>query len=108
MSKERKFLDGAFLKEVYRSEESMLVSLGINKAKFIAELQAIPANEKGFFNLTIGPQKNDKKKWSMWIDDYVKGSSDDRKPAPYVPYKQTAPVPAPTTGGTNDIDALPF
>lgn len=121
---ERKFINGAYLKKVYDKNDSLLIGFGFIKDKFIAELQALQPDERGFVNLTIGTQKNDKSKYSIWLDDRERGpggqpaSSQQQgyRPAPkqstsYADTQQGPPNGAASYGsgpGPIDLESLPF
>jgi hypothetical protein len=101
---DRKFVNSIFLTKTWGEGDSILISTGINRDEFIKELKALPANEKGFVNLTIGTQKNDSNKFSMWLNEGRQSSSSSSasssKPTPAPQLKQTVEP--------SSTDDLPF
>lgn len=72
MSKDnnRKYINSFFGKKSYQDGDSMLFSVGLKKKDFLKEINALPENENGFINLTIGTQKADQNKISLFIDEF--------------------------------------
>jgi len=94
------FINGIVGKVVWRKDDRFLVGLGFKKEVIIKELQALPANENGFINLTMGTQKDDTSKISTWVDTFVK-TGQQNAPKPNTGYD-------PSTSQSNDSSDLPF
>lgn len=70
-----KYINAIFLKKIWEKPEdpsNLLLSVGIKKEQFIKEIQALVADPRGFINLTIGRQKVDTAKYSLWLDEFVR------------------------------------
>ena len=95
----RKYINGVFLRKVWEDipRGGILIGQGINKEEYLKEIQAIPADDRGFINLTIGTQRNDTSKLSLWLDDRPRPSVDNN-------YKK----PGDERTSPNDTDDLPF
>ncbi len=93
---DRKWVNGMFVKKVWQSDdkETALFGIGIKKQEFLAEITALQADDRGFINLTMGAQKDDIKKYSVWLDDK------SQRPA------KTSSAPAQKSTSTED--ELPF
>lgn len=120
----RKYLNGAFLKQSYNRNDSLLINMWVpNLAEFVKEIQALTPDEKGGINLTIGTQKADKTKYSLWVDDRPRGGGGQvassqqsgYRPAPkqnssYANTQQGPPTGAASygSGAGPTIDDLPF
>lgn len=68
----KNYVNGIFAKRVWTDGDRQLFSLGVKKAALIKELQSLKENENGFVNLTMGTQKDNTEKFSVWVDDYIK------------------------------------
>lgn len=70
--KDRKFVNGVFVKRVWvdsKDSRNELFGFGIKKRDFIQNIERIQEDEKGFINLTLGSQKEDHDKLSLWEKD---------------------------------------
>lgn len=70
---ESTLINGFFGRRVWRSDEdpdNELFGVGIHVENFIKSLRELPANNKGFVNLTIGTQKKDNNKLTMFYREY--------------------------------------
>lgn len=79
MSNEQKqYLNSIFVKKANWTDRNdpsnILLGAGIKVDEFIKELQKIPQKANGFINLSIGRQKNDPSKYSVWVDTWVPNS----------------------------------
>lgn len=66
MTNKREFIKGLFAK---KSTEPF-TNLSIKKSEFLAQIESLKEDEKGFINLTMAPQKNDPAKFSVWVNDW--------------------------------------
>jgi hypothetical protein len=66
MNQKKEFINGLFVK---RGTEPF-IKIGVLKKEFIKQIEAMETDEKGFFNLTMAPQKNDPSKYSVWVDNW--------------------------------------
>lgn len=64
----KNFSEGLFIREIQGTHGNMF-SMGFNKAKFIAWLQALPENNDGFSNATMKQSKGGK--WYVEEDTFV-------------------------------------
>ena len=118
-----KYINSAFLKKVYDKNDSLLIGMGIKKEEFLKDIAALEADDRGWVNLTIGTQKNDKSKYSLWEDDYKKKGSDQlpssvqpgyrpapKQPSAYNQVQQGPPHYSPPGMNNSPVDAseLPF
>lgn len=66
----KKYLNSIYVKKTYSSVEGgIMLGVGIKKEDLLRELQAIPADERGWINLSMGSQKNNPDKFSTWLDE---------------------------------------
>jgi hypothetical protein len=65
--KQKEFINGLFVK---KGKTEPFIEVGVKKQDFIKHIESIQADEKGFFNLTMAPQKNDPNKYSVWVNDW--------------------------------------
>lgn len=101
---DRKFVNGFFAKQVWADGDRQLLGVGIKKDEFIKNLQAIRADENGFINLTMGSQKADPLKFSLFESDYKKGNSSSSSSSS----SNNKPSSSPSTPPPDDTDDLPF
>lgn len=66
MTQKREFIKGLFAKK----GAEPFTNLSIKKADFLAQIESLKEDEKGFINLTMAPQKNDPAKYSVWVNDW--------------------------------------
>lgn len=66
MNQKKEFVNGLFVKR----GTDPFIKIGVLKKEFIKQIEAIEPDEKGFFNLTMAPQKNDPSKFSVWVDTW--------------------------------------
>lgn len=66
MTNQREFIKGLFAKK----GAEPFTNLSIKKADFLAQIESLKEDEKGFINLTMAPQKNDPAKYSVWVNDW--------------------------------------
>lgn len=90
MTQKKEFINGLFVKKA----TDPFIKIGVRKDEFIKQIQALETDEKGFFNLTMAPQKNDPSKFSVWVDNW----------------KPTKGAGASTSKSTSNVDDndLPF
>lgn len=65
--KQKEFINGLFVK---KGKTEPFIEIGVKKEDFLKHIQKLEADEKGFFNLTMAPQKNDPAKFSVWLNDW--------------------------------------
>jgi hypothetical protein len=69
----RKWLEKVFIKKVWsdgdRPLPAFMLGVGAVKEDLLAQIEAIPADDRGFINFTIGTQKKDPTKYSIWQDE---------------------------------------
>lgn len=104
---DRKFVNGLFARRVWADGKNELFGIGIKKDEFIRNIQAIPADSTGFINLTLGSQKTDYDKFSLWLKDEQQNNSNSYSNNRST---QTPPPPPPTSSNLppSDDDDLPF
>ncbi len=98
-----KYVNAIFLKKNWEDPAdpgNILIRVGIKKAEFLKEIQAIQEDPRGFINLTIGRQKQDPSKFSMWQDEWVRPEQ-AAKP-------EVGEVLAREAAATDTSDDLPF
>lgn len=66
MTQKREFIKGLFAKK----GAEPFTNLSIKKSEFLAQIESLKEDEKGFINLTMAPQKNDPSKYSVWVNDW--------------------------------------
>lgn len=66
MTQKREFIKGLFAKK----GAEPFTNLSIKKSEFLAQIESLKEDEKGFVNLTMAPQKNDPAKYSVWVNDW--------------------------------------
>ena len=74
-SKPKNYINGAFLKKNPKYE---MINMDFTD-DFLANLAALPKNEKGYRKVTFSAQKADPSKWSVFENDFVpsgKGKDD--------------------------------
>lgn len=98
-SKDRKFVNGLFVKRVWvdpNDSSNELFGLGVKKKDFLQNIQSIQEDENGFINLSMGSQKEDRDKFSVW-------QKEPKESKPTTKASTPAPVPA-----ASNEDDLPF
>lgn len=65
--KQKEFINGLFVK---KGKTEPFIEIGVKKQEFLKHIESLEADEKGFFNLTMAPQKNDPSKFSVWLNDW--------------------------------------
>lgn len=65
--KQKEFINGLFVK---KGKTEPFIEIGVKKQDFLKHIESLQADEKGFFNLTMAPQKNDPNKYSVWLNDW--------------------------------------
>jgi hypothetical protein len=70
--KKTNYIQGAFIKQ---SKNESFIDFGIKKKEFLESIEGLVADEKGFINLTIGKQKADPSKYSLWLNEWKPDSS---------------------------------
>jgi hypothetical protein len=95
MSTTKEYIKGLFANKI-TTKYGEMINLDLSE-EGIKALQAIKPNEAGYRKITLGVQKNDPKKLSAWVNDFVPTKKNEGAPSP----KQT---PA-EDNGEND---LPF
>lgn len=75
---ENKFAQGVFIK---KAKNPKFTDVGIKIEDFIKYLKTLTPDSRGFVNFSVGTQKSDTSKFSMWVNTWTpdKGKS---KPAP--------------------------
>lgn len=102
---DRKFVNGLFARRVWADGKNELFGIGIKKDEFIRNIQAIPADSKGFINLTLGSQKTDYDKFSLWLKDEQQNNNSSS----YSNNRSTPPPPSTSSNlPPSDDDDLPF
>lgn len=107
-TKNKKFINGVFVRKVWQDEtkvDNSLYSIGIKKEDLLHYLNETEADERGFINWSMGAQVSDSKKMSLWENDFNptqnrSGGSNYNKSN-----KPTYKAPAPAV---DDADDLPF
>lgn len=97
---DRKFVNGFYGKRVWADGDNELFGIGLKKKDFIKNIEAIPEDANGFINLTMGSQKADHDKFSLWPREEKKQSSSSSTSS-QAPSSSSLP-PA------DDTDDLPF
>lgn len=90
--KKTQYIQGAFIKQ---AKNESFIDFGIKKKEFLESIEGLVADEKGFINLTIGKQKADPNKYSLWLNDWKPNTSK----------KSSKQVESDDSGNEND---LPF
>lgn len=105
---DRQFVNGAFIKRVWvdkNDSSNELFSMGLKKKDFIAEIEKLEEDERGFVNLSMGSQKANRDKFSLWEKEPMTQSSNGSSKSSSTPAskaKQEEPAIA------DDTDDLPF
>jgi len=89
---ETKFIPGVFAKE---SKNPAFINIGIKLEDFKNYINNLKPDSRGFVNFSMGKQKNDPTKYSMWLDTWKPNSSKSKNPSP-------------PQQGDMSSDALPF
>lgn len=106
MAGNKNYANGVFAKE-FEAQYGLMISLGIRRADFIEWLDSLEENDKGYINLTMGPNK-EAPGWSVWENNYS-GESKQAKPAART--VRSSPASARTAKKVqqeDDNDDLPF
>lgn len=74
--KQKEFINGLFVK---KGKTEPFIEIGIKKQEFLKHIESLQADEKGFFNLTMAPQKNDPNKYSVWVNDWKPNKNEGSK-----------------------------
>jgi hypothetical protein len=96
-NKEKEYLNSVFGKLIWSDGEgNFIYSLGIQKEEFMDIIAGMEANENGFLNFKMSPQKSNPEKLSIWVDDFV---PTQQKEAARVPGKVSYKKPSGNGGG---------
>jgi single-stranded DNA-binding protein len=103
---DRKFINGFFAKRFWQRDDAEMISIGLKKDEFIRDIEAMSADDRGFINLTMGSQKADPAKFSLFPQEDRR----DKSSSAYSSAKSnTQPSrPSSSTPPPDDTDDLPF
>lgn len=111
---DRKFINAFFGKRVWRDgndPDRELFSIGLKKADFLSEIDAIQEDDRGFINLTMGSQKADPSKMSLFEQEKKHDSAGGKQQTKYqsksTPPSKSSPKQKEETAA-DDSDDLPF
>lgn len=108
---DKEYVNSIFIKKVYENGDNRLYGVGVKKKDFLKQIEALEENEKGFINLTMGTQKNDTDKMSLWVDNREPQASSSSKSDSGKSSKSTGSSKSTTKKKTeeeDDGDDLPF
>lgn len=108
-SKGRRFVNGAFIKRVWVDDDDSsneLFNVGLKKDDFIAEIEKLEADERGFINLSMGSQKENRDKFSLWEKEDKPAQSRSRTSSNNT--RSSTPPRETPVAEVDDTDDLPF
>lgn len=79
---ENKYVPGVFAKE---GKNPAFINIGIKLADLREYLDTLKPDEKGFVNFSMGKQKKDPSKYSMWLDTWKPDKSKSSSSSSYDP-----------------------
>lgn len=106
---DRQFVNGAFIKRVWvdkNDSSNELFNVGLKKKDFIAEIEKLEEDERGFVNLSMGSQKADRDKFSLWEKEPMTQSSNRSSKSSSTSTASQAKQEEPAVA--DDTDDLPF